>query len=872
MKRTLVAVLAMVMVLDLGVGQAHVYAQENIPTEAAETVTQEMKKAETESGKEMETTVEETEAAGETKETEATEETETAVEETEAAGETEETEAAEETEETEAAEETETTVEETEETEAAEETEETEEADEGLETVGELAPLPDDPEYIKLQQEAQTADGLSVEGHLRGANWDGYTHNAKFNGRTVRNGIDVSYYQGSIDWNAVKNSGIDFVFVRVGYRGYSNGALKEDPNAAANINGALTAGLKVGVYMFSQAVNADEAAEEARFALSKISGYNITMPVVMDFEFISGGRGRLYQAGLSKDAATTVVNGFAYTVSCSGYTPMIYANKTMLENYMNASGINAKIWLANYTSQTSYAGDYDYWQYRSNGYVSGIQGNVDCDFWYDDTDGFTQTVPDGIYTINSALNTGYALDVTDSSRSNRANIRLYEKTKRSAQDFKIIYRSGGEYAIVAMCSGKSIDAEGGTSAGANLIQYDWLNGSNQHWYIQDAGNGYYYIRSVADKNLCLEVEGGNAYNGANIYINQFQAKDSQKFRFSNTEYARTIENGVYKIEAESNTNAVFDVSGASEENGGNIGLWENLGGSNQKFSVKHIGGGIYTISPRNSGKYLDAENGGTTNGTNVIQYENNGALNQRWYIKDAGDGSYNIVSNSGLYITADGSVESGTNLKLYEGNGATQQRFQFVKAEEHSFDEAAQTGWKVENGQYYWYDNGVMARDKEVYDPDSDEWHWFDADGTMARDKDVFIPTNAERTEGKWVRYDANGYMVKGEDYRYGGWYWLDLTTGEMYKGFTNIQEQGNPDGKWVYYDTITGQMHHGESCIDGNWYYFDDYTGKMVHGEYQRNGNWYYYDSVTGIMAHGWTTLPNGNRYYYDEVTGIRR
>ncbi len=69
--------------------------------------------------------------------------------------------------------------------------------------------------------------------------------------------------------------------------------------------------------------------------------------------------------------------------------------------------------------------------------------------------------------------------------------------------------------------------------------------------------------------------------------------------------------------------------------------------------------------------------------------------------------------------------------------------------------------------------------------------------------------------------------MVKGEDYRYGGWYWLDLTTGEMYKGFTNIQEQGNPDGKWVYYDTITGQMHHGESCIDGNWYYFDDYTGK---------------------------------------------
>ena len=134
--------------------------------------------------------------------------------------------------------------------------------------------------------------------------------------------------------------------------------------------------------------------------------------------------------------------------------------------------------MANYTSQTSYAGDYDYWQYRSNGYVSGIQGNVDCDFWYDDTDGFTQTVSDGIYTINSALNTGYTLDVTDSSRSKQSQYpSVCERQSAAHSDFKIIYRSGGGSAIEAMCSGKSIDAEGGTSAGANPIQYDWLNGS-----------------------------------------------------------------------------------------------------------------------------------------------------------------------------------------------------------------------------------------------------------------------------------------------------------------------------------------------------------------------------------------------------------
>ena len=180
-------------------------------------------------------------------------------------------------------------------------------------------------------------------------------------------------------------------------------------------------------------------------------------------------------------------------------------------------------------------------------------------------------------------------------------------------------------------------------------------------------------------------------------------------------------------------------------------------------------------------------------------------------------------------------------------------------------------GWYMENGERYWFDHGVMARDKEVYDPQTDAWYWFDEDGTMARDKDVFVPTNAERTEGKWVRYDADGGMVKGEEFRYGGWYWFDPVTGEMIKDFVFIPEEGT-EGKWVYYDQINGQMHHGESCIDGNWYYFDEWTGKMTHGECYRNNAWYYYDQITGIMAHGWTELPDGTSAFYDDVSGMRR
>lgn len=109
-------------------------------------------------------------------------------------------------------------------------------------------------------------------------------------------------------------------------------------------------------------------------------------------------------------------------------------------------------------------------------------------------------------------------------------------------------------------------------------------------------------------------------------------------------------------------------------------------------------------------------------------------------------------------------------------------------------------GWYYENGQAYWYDNGVLARSKEVYDPQTDAWYWFEADGTMARDKDVFIVLNADGT-GKWTRYDSDGRMVKGESYKNGAWYYFDLTTGAMAKGFVNLPQSDDPNGKWVYYD-----------------------------------------------------------------------
>ena len=183
------------------------------------------------------------------------------------------------------------------------------------------------------------------------------------------------------------------------------------------------------------------------------------------------------------------------------------------------------------------------------------------------------------------------------------------------------------------------------------------------------------------------------------------------------------------------------------------------------------------------------------------------------------------------------------------------------------------TGWVNANGNKYWFDSGVMARSKEIFDPGSDAWYWLDADGTMAHDKDVYQHSNG----GKWVRYDANGHMIKGEQYStkagHVGWYYFDPITGAMAKGMRYVPSNG---GKWVYYDWITGIMAHGEQFVnyDGNhtgWYLFDQVTGAMYHGDtYIRSngGKWVRYDRVTGKMVKG-LHHQDGSYYYFDQTTG---
>ena len=200
------------------------------------------------------------------------------------------------------------------------------------------------------------------------------------NGQTISHkGIDVSKYNGVIDWSQVAADGVEFAFIRVGIRGYgAEGRLVEDEGFEENVESAIKSGIKVGVYFFTQAVNEVEAVEEASMTLSLIKKYKISYPVFLDVE-ASGGRAD----GIDRNTRTKVIKAYCETIRNSGYTAGVYANKTWLNSYMNAGELGSyKIWLAQYNTAPTYTGKFDMWQYSSKGSVAGISGNTDMNLSY----------------------------------------------------------------------------------------------------------------------------------------------------------------------------------------------------------------------------------------------------------------------------------------------------------------------------------------------------------------------------------------------------------------------------------------------------------------------------------------------------------
>lgn len=191
-------------------------------------------------------------------------------------------------------------------------------------------------------------------------------------------GIDVSSHQKDIDWQAVAASGVQFAIIRVGYRGYTAGTINRDPYFIQNIEGALAAGLKVGVYFFSQAVTVQEALDEAQYTIQQIRNYPITYPVVFDWERQDADTSRTKDTG--EETITACAVAFCEAVKAAGYTPMFYGSPNKLYDLDLGYLYGYSCWVAHYRTDmkpTTYKHHFDIWQYTSSGSVPGIDGRVD---------------------------------------------------------------------------------------------------------------------------------------------------------------------------------------------------------------------------------------------------------------------------------------------------------------------------------------------------------------------------------------------------------------------------------------------------------------------------------------------------------------
>lgn len=198
-------------------------------------------------------------------------------------------------------------------------------------------------------------------------------------------GIDVSKFQGNIEWDKVKADGVEYVFIRVGLRGYGTGVIVDDEMFEKNIKGATNAGLKVGVYFFSEAITKEEAIEEAEFVLGKIKNYDVTLPVVLDIEEIAGDDAR--NEALSKEELTDVCLTFMEKIEKEGYKPMVYGNVKCMVSMIDYEKLSKyDFWYAYYNDEIYIPYNVSGWQYSSKGRVNGITGDCDLNIFFKEWD------------------------------------------------------------------------------------------------------------------------------------------------------------------------------------------------------------------------------------------------------------------------------------------------------------------------------------------------------------------------------------------------------------------------------------------------------------------------------------------------------
>lgn len=273
----------------------------------------------------------------------------------------------------------------------------------------------------------------------------------------ITTGIDVSEFQGNIDWKAVADSGIDFAMIRVGYRGMKNGEIKEDACAKYNLQEASKNGLKIGAYFFSTAVTEEEAKEEAEWTKNLLSGYPVTYPVAYNCEGFQNPSSR--QFDLSVEERTKLADAFLKSIEEGSYTGMFYAARNELDdnNLWNADdlSLNYRIWVAQYSDQTwpektksDYTGDHVMWQYTNQGKMDGIKGAVDFNVAYFGYSQSQQAVDaNGAEQVGANVEVGVNFTEVEEQVTAKDEVNLRSTMEQGSDDNIVGSMKNGETAV-----------------------------------------------------------------------------------------------------------------------------------------------------------------------------------------------------------------------------------------------------------------------------------------------------------------------------------------------------------------------------------------------------------------------------------------
>ena len=545
------------------------------------------------------------------------------------------------------------------------------------------------------------------ESNEYGAHWGTYNNTKAFFDyqnnlfvQQAKGAIDVSEWQGDIDWAKAKADGVEGVIIRLGY-GWGNNA---DKKAQRNISECKRLGIPFGIYWYSYADTPSIAKGEGADVVAKLRQFGVNAsdlayPVYYDLEKWTWEG---HQPPTDPNVYNDIVNNWYSALQSAGYKNLgVYSYTSYLQGPLKHADIYAKTtWVAQYGARMgfdSFPTDSRGWQYTSSGKVDGISGNVDMNAFGNkeyvnggssndlqaaiDVRKMTAvTIPNGNYYINVRSKVAFSVDIPGGSAADSTAIQLYSGNSSKAQQFTFTRQSDGSYEIVNVNSGKALDVRNGVAENNAIVQqYSRNNSRAQRWFIRDSGAGYYLQSALG--NWVLDLSGGNTANGAAIRLYTPNGTASQLFVVSSSDV--NIATGVSMIiTSVANKKLVTDVTSASTANGARVQLYSSNNTNAQKYRFESIGNGTYKIVNINSGKVLDVSSGSTANGAALQQYTSINTVAQQWTVRNYGSSKIALVSvnaNKAVDIPGGNAVQQA-QLQLYSPNGTVAQQWLVAKA------------------------------------------------------------------------------------------------------------------------------------------------------------------------------------------------